>query len=286
MSTAPQTDGGADEQFVDMLAGHLDRHARRTPGRKKAAAQSADPALLAAVVTELRAETTWASGPPPALRDSILSRVRAHADEQRVAEPTPEPLSVPGAVSVPEPLAVPGAVSVPEPPTVGPATPAPPTNPGPRWWHPAQWRSRMGRLTWALPAVALGAAVFTAGVLAVDRMLDPQPRADVYVAAGTDLAPQARGKVSVVDTPSGASVVLEPEGLPAAAPGSYYAAWLKGPRGTVPIGSFHERRSGVPIELWSGVDIADYTTFSVTLQTEGAPPTPSGLVVMTAALGS
>ncbi|WP_407939914.1 anti-sigma factor [Micromonospora tarapacensis] len=126
--------------------------------------------------------------------------------------------------------------------------------------------------------------MFTAGVLTVDRMLDPQPRADVYVAAGTDLAPEARGTVSVVDTPSGASVVLEPVGLPAAAPGSYYAAWLKGPRGTVPIGSFHERRSGVPIELWSGVDVADYTTFSVTLQMEGAPPAPSGLVVMTAVL--
>lgn len=279
MSTAPQTDGGADDQFVDMLTGHLDRHARRTPGRKKAAAQSADPALLAAVVTELRAETTWASGPPPALRDSILSRVRAHAAEQHAAEPAPDPLSASDQLSVPEPVPVPE-------PTAGPATPVPSADPGPRWWHPAQWRPRMGRLTWALPAAALGAAVFTAGVLAVDRMLDAQPRADVYIAAGTELAPEARGKVSVVDTPSGASVVLEPVGLPAAAPGSYYAAWLKGPRGTVPIGSFHERRSGVPIELWSGVDIADYTTFSVTLQQEGAPPAPSGLVVMTAALSS
>ncbi|WBB91239.1 anti-sigma factor [Verrucosispora sp. WMMC514] len=286
MSTAPQTDGGADDQLVDLLTGHLDRHARRTPGRKKAAAQSADPALLAAVATELRAETTWASGPPPALRDSILSRVRAHAAEQPVAEPVPEPRSAP------EPRAVPEAVPAPEPPaatgppTGGAATPVAPADPGPRWWQPAWWRPRMGRLTWALPAAALGAAVFTAGVLAVDRMLDPQPHADVYAAAGTDLAPAARGKVSVVDTPSGASIVLEPVGLPAAAPGSYYAAWLKGPRGTVPIGSFHERRSGVPIELWSGVDIADYTTFSVTLQTEGAPPTPSGLVVLTAALDS
>ena len=99
------------------------------------------------------------------------------------------------------------------------------------------------------------------------------------------LAPDATVTASVAETGSGFSIWLRTSGLPAAAPGSYYAAWLVGPRGIVPLGSFHGRRSGARIELWSGVDPTDYPIFLVTLQAEGGPSTPSTLVVVTGPLG-
>jgi hypothetical protein len=104
------------------------------------------------------------------------------------------------------------------------------------------------------------------------------------VATGTPLAPQAIAEVSVLDTPAGVAITVVPTRLPAAAPGSYYAAWLRGPEGAVPIGSFHWRRTGVPIELWSGVDVEKYPDLVITLQAEGDPPSPSALAVLTATL--
>ncbi|HZM83180.1 MAG TPA: SAM-dependent methyltransferase [Candidatus Limnocylindrales bacterium] len=37
----------------------------------------------------------------------------------------------------------------------------------------------------------------------------------------------------------------------------------------VPLGSFHQHRSGGSVALWSGVDPKDYTTLVITLQAEG-----------------
>ncbi len=48
----------------------------------------------------------------------------------------------------------------------------------------------------------------------------------------------------------------------------------------VPIGTFHAREGDGPIELWSGVDVADYPTMTVTIQQEGAGPESSGIVVL------
>ncbi|MFG1914907.1 anti-sigma factor domain-containing protein [Micromonospora sp. NPDC048898] len=312
MSSEPHADAGTDDQFVDLIAARLDRFVARPRDETVTSAETepAVPAVVGALLTELRAETTW-SGPPPGLRESILARARAQpvaaelpAPVAAVAtEPTAAPAAeptAPVAPTAPEPTAAEPvaagptdaapAMPEPDPPAPEGLAPTPAASPGQpgrgvRRWQPGRWRSRFGRLTWALPIAVVGAAAFTALVLGVDRWLAPDPpRAEVFVATGTDLAPGSTAEVSVVDTPAGSSIVLEPSGLPAAAPGSYYAAWLKGPRGSVPIGSFHERRTGVPIELWSGVDIEAYPTLTVTLQAEGAPPTPSGIVVMTASL--
>jgi hypothetical protein len=137
-----------------------------------------------------------------------------------------------------------------------------------------------------VPAAAAAAAVFAVGVLAADRYVSTlRLGAETYQAAGTDLAPDATAEVSITETGSGFAIVFDPRGLPAAAEGSYYAAWLRGTDGvSVPIGSFHGREDGRPIELWSGVDPAGFEALTVTLQQEGAPVLPSGPPVMRAEL--
>jgi hypothetical protein len=171
--------------------------------------------------------------------------------------------------------------AAPAPPVTPPAREARPVGPGWLSGLRARWR----RLAWAVPATAVAAALFTVGVLAVDRALRSDlPPGPVYAIAGSQLAPQARGEVRLSDTPSGFSIVVDVEGLPAAAPGSYYAAWLRGPNGVVPLGSFHMRGTGTPVRLWSGVAPDQYPDLVVTLQAEGDPPAMSQLVVMTASL--
>ena len=81
-------------------------------------------------------------------------------------------------------------------------------------------------------------------------------------------------------TGSGLSISLTIDGLPPAEPGTFYQAWMRGDIGSVPIGTFHAREGDGPIELWSGVDVADYPTMTVTIQQEGAGPESSGIVVL------
>jgi hypothetical protein len=182
--------------------------------------------------------------PPAGLRDLILTRVRTDT-VATAAEPSPAA--------------------------------------APSWL--AGLRARWRRLAWAVPATVVAAALFTVGVLAVDRALQPdEPPSEAYAIAVSQLAPQASGEVRVSATPSGFSIVVDVEGLPAAAPGSYYAAWLRGPEGIVPLGSFHMRGTGTPVRLWSGVPPDRYPDLVVTLQAEGDPLDPSPLVVFTASL--
>jgi hypothetical protein len=135
-------------------------------------------------------------------------------------------------------------------------------------------RARRARLALAVPVAAVAAAVITLLVLGVQKTLEPGPD-ETFAALG---AGRISAEVSVTSQPSGFEVQLDPENLPAAAPGFYYAAWLRrgpGPGDVVPIGTFHGRRVGGPIVLWSGVDPAEYSTFSVTLEREGEPPLPN-----------
>ena len=92
--------------------------------------------------------------------------------------------------------------------------------------------------------------------------------------------PGASGSATVESTGSGLSISLTIEGLPPAEPGTFYQAWMRSDIGSVPIGTFHAREGDGPIELWSGVDVADYPTMTVTLQQEGAGPESSGIVVL------
>ncbi len=272
--------------FVDRLTTHLDEHAARSG--QPAQPGEPDREGAGALSEELRTTATWA-GPPAGLRDMILAR----AQSASAAAPTTTAVTTETAKRVelvfPAPAAPPVSPATPEPPPTPLASPvATPDAPVPPGWRVpwlAAWRARWRRLAWAVPATVLAAALFTVGVLAVDRALQPdQPPAEVFAVAGTRLAPQARGEVRVSDTPSGFSIVLDVRGMPAAAPGSYYAAWLRGPEGIVPLGSFHMRGTGTPVRLWSGVPPDRYPELVVTLQAEGDPLVPSQLVVMTVSL--
>jgi hypothetical protein len=276
MNTEFWTDHDVDD-LVERLTTHLDEHAARsgTPAQPGAPAQPGGPdrdGAAGALTEELRSATAWA-GPPASVRDAILARART-GTAVAAAPAAPAP------AAVPEPLVSPEST---------PAAPdAPETAPAGQGWRAqwlAGWRLRWRRLAWAVPATAVAAAVFTVAVLTVDRALQPgQPPAEVHAIVGSQLAPQARGEVRVSDTPSGFSIVLDAQQLPAAAPGSYYAAWLRGPEGVVPLGSFHMRGTGTPVRLWSGVPPDRYPDLVVTLQAEGDPLVPSQLVVITASL--
>ena len=125
-------------------------------------------------------------------------------------------------------------------------------------------------------AAALLAVVAIAGVLAT-RGGDA---GEEFQLAATELVPDASADATVEATGSGLSITLSVEDLPPAAPGTFYQAWMKGPDGSIPIGTFHARDGDGPIELWSGVDAARYPTMTVTIQQEGAGPESSGRVVL------
>ncbi|HET9968988.1 MAG TPA: anti-sigma factor, partial [Streptosporangiaceae bacterium] len=98
--------------------------------------------------------------------------------------------------------------------------------------------------------------------------------------AGTRLAPAASAVAKLHATPSGLAIELDVSGLPPPPPGTYYQAWMKGPRGLVAIGTFHLRGPGT-VELWSAVSLAGYPTITVTREPEDGDPASSGQVVLT-----
>lgn len=130
--------------------------------------------------------------------------------------------------------------------------------------------------------LALAAALVLVSGLGLGMLLQRPPGADSMVAlAASALAPGARGEVAVRDTPSGVELRLDVTGLPAAARGTYYQAWVKSAAGDlVTVGTFHAREGGEDIVLWSAVDPADYPTFTVRLQQEGLGAESSGPVLL------
>lgn len=120
-------------------------------------------------------------------------------------------------------------------------------------------------------AAAAAAAVVAVGLAGVTLLPDDGPAGQPFVVAGTELAPDATVTAFVDQGVAGDAITLEIAGLGPAPEGSYYAAWVISDDGVVvPVGSFHWRGGGVPIELWSGVDTARYPTFVVTLEQEGS----------------
>ncbi|WP_088288860.1 anti-sigma factor domain-containing protein [Kineosporia sp. A_224] len=124
--------------------------------------------------------------------------------------------------------------------------------------------------------VAAAAAVVSVG----GAVLWPRGPATEFALAGTAAAPAASATAELTPKSAGLAIQLHITGLRPAPDGTYYAAWLRGPDGVVPVGSFHWRKGGIPIDLWSGVTSDRYPELFVTLQSETAGPGPSDIVVL------
>jgi hypothetical protein len=83
-------------------------------------------------------------------------------------------------------------------------------------------------------------------------------------------APSSTVTAEVSDLALGTWIRLDIVGLPPAAPGTYYEAWMTRPSGdNVSAGTFHMRGGDGQIVLWAGVTTADYPMLLVTVQDEG-----------------
>lgn len=135
--------------------------------------------------------------------------------------------------------------------------------------------------------LALAASVVVLGLLVSGGLAlrDGGPEPAVAALHASELAPGADGRASVTDTPSGVRIELDISGLPPAPRGTYYQAWVKGPRGLVTVGTFHGRGGTEDVVLWSGVDVAAYPTLTITLQQEGAGAESSGQVLLSGQIG-
>lgn len=134
----------------------------------------------------------------------------------------------------------------------------------------------------AIAAAVLVVIGFGAAVLSTGGEDEPgaDPDATIELAGDPELAPEASAVARVTETPSGLLILLDVSNLDEAPDGHYYQAWVRNADDGVSAGTFHLRGGDAEIELWSGVPLADYPRFSVTLQEEGAGPESSGVVVL------
>jgi hypothetical protein len=124
-------------------------------------------------------------------------------------------------------------------------------------------------------------ALLAAAAVVIGIVVTRGPATTDVVLAGTRLAPAASATAKLHATPSGLAIELDVSGLPPSAPGYFYQAWMKGPRGLVTIGTFHMRGGPGTVELWSAVSLADYPAITVTQEPEDGNPASSGQVVLT-----
>ena len=263
---ADHSAGDHADDHADVRADYLD------PTQPDPELPVAERRALDRVAATLASPDSW-SEPPAGLRAALLQAVRR--EQAGTADAVTPPEATPPEAAPPEatPLeATPPAVT---PPAVTPPAVAP-TQIVPLAADPTVVPlRRRSRRTWYVSGLGVAAAAVLVAVIAW-----PRPHTETYQIAGTALAPRASA-VAVLETRSaGLAIRLEIKGLPPAAPGSYYAAWLEGKAGIVPVGTFHWRKGGIPIDLWSGVAADGYPSFFVTLQREGQPPSPSSAVVL------
>ncbi|NLT56066.1 MAG: hypothetical protein GXX79_16235 [Actinomycetales bacterium] len=221
-------------------------------GDRDAEVPAADRRVLDGLRSVLSLERTW-QDPPPGLRERLLATATG---ERRSARD-----------------ALPSAASPGVPPRVPPARVVP-TRSDAR--HRRRWTASGRRTRW-LSAVGAAAAAVVAAVL----VLGPSgEEGDRYALAGVGTAAGASATAVVRHDPAGVAISLRVEGLSPAPAGHYYAAWLVGEAGAVPVGSFHWRERQDRIGLWSGAPVEGYPELRVTLQREGDPVAPSGRVVL------
>lgn len=136
------------------------------------------------------------------------------------------------------------------------------------------------RARWIPYAILGAAAAVLLAVVLTFTLTRHENRSVQYAAslAGTKLAPDASGDVTLTKTTSGWKIRLHATGLPRRDSGMYYEAWLKSSAGVlVPIGTFNQFDD---VTLWAGVGPSDYPTLTVTRQLASGGPASSGQVVL------
>jgi hypothetical protein len=144
-----------------------------------------------------------------------------------------------------------------------------------------RWSTSSRRTTsWVRPLLA-GLAAAAAIVFAVFLLSRGDKEATFATGqlSGTELATSATARTMVYQDTSGFRIELRPRHLPRLEDGRFYQAWLKGPQGTVPIGTFSEGR-GDWVTLWSGVSPVDYPTLTVTIEEPDGNQASSGHKVL------
>ena len=116
-------------------------------------------------------------------------------------------------------------------------------------------------------------------VLFVSRNGDGRDTIAAGELAGTELAPDASGRVEMFADSAGFRIYLWPESLPLLDGGRFYQGWLKGDAGLVPIGTFSQGNGDMVI-LWSGVDPEEYPTVTVTIEAPDGNQESSGQRVL------
>jgi Anti-sigma-K factor rskA len=229
----------------DEWADYLDPSVPWSPGLGEAPSPE-EQAALDRITAYLADEAVW-SEPPAQLRSTLLARAAAEAG------PGPRTGNATESQRSPE-------SSVP--------LQAPPASPRPR-------RVLRNRRPWYLAVTAAAASAALVVVLAW-----PHPQVTTFAMAGTSPAGTASATADLEERSAGVAITLHVKGLKAAPAGAYYAAWMRGRSGTVPVGTFHWHKGGIPIDLWSGVTPDRYPELFVTLQREGEPVTPSSEIVL------
>lgn len=141
------------------------------------------------------------------------------------------------------------------------------TRPG-RPWSLRLWL-RLGFAALAIAIVVVAWAAFSGS-----------PEARVTL-AGTELEPSATGVAQLFQTGAGWSIEIDLADLPPADDDYYYEAWVWNDTGDgVSIGTFHLRGGPEPVQMWAGVDVAEYPWIWITLQREGGGAEVSDWVVM------
>lgn len=204
-------------------------------------------------------ELAWQE-PPPGLAEAIVADIEG--ERRRVAH---EHAPLPFGQDAPTPASHPDA-PVSQPTSLHPRAQA----------HSRGRGARSGAVTRLVGGVAAAVVLLAVLVVAIPR----GPAGEQIALAGTELAPQASATVDAEITGAGVRILLDVSGLPPAPEGYYYQGWVRGSRGSVPIGTFHWRQAGGPIELWSGVLLEDYPDLTVTLEPETEDPTSSGQVYL------
>ena len=88
--------------------------------------------------------------------------------------------------------------------------------------------------------------------------------------------------MEIFEDTAGFRVELRADDLPPLDDGRFYQAWLKGPSGAIPIGTFSEG-DGSWVTLWPGVSPEDYPELTVTIEATDGNQASSGELVLSGA---